>query len=478
MKRIILSIGAVVATAVAVQAQPLFPTGCSFDQALHNKVPKSAPLRTRNYVTTPERVSLKQFCPKPRNQNPYNTCVGWSTAYAANSIIEAIATGSTEQASTTEKAFSPTYVYNQIRQAEGDCMAPAYIHEGMEVLQKGCARMADVPFDCDLEITEDMKVKVAETSTVSPYSIDGYKSLAPYQEFGINEIQAIKRSVADRNPVIVAFKCFDSFMKVGADGIWNGAEDKQYGYHALTIVGYDDKVNGGSFEIMNSWGTGWANKGFVWVSYKDMEKHCAGAYALIWSDKAKTAKLDGKVTTLAADQVLLGGEIKFFRDSDQEMKAVYDPNSRMFRMSEGYHSGTRFRVFVKNDESAYVYVIGADQTQKTFQLFPHADDVSPSLSKDNEVALPSDNAFITMDNTVGKDYICVMYSKKLLNLDEIRAKMEAAPGTFNEKVKAALGARYVDGSDKMDVSKKGIALKAACNKTDILTLIVETEHLK
>ena len=47
-----------------------------------------------------------------------------------------------------------------------------------------------------------------------------------------------------------------------------GGEESEGG-HAMCVIGYDDTVNGGSFRIVNSWGTGWGDNGYFWLSYKD-----------------------------------------------------------------------------------------------------------------------------------------------------------------------------------------------------------------
>ena len=42
--------------------------------------------------------------------------------------------------------------------------------------------------------------------------------------------------------------------------------------HAMLIIGYDDSINGGSFLILNSWGSKemeWADNGKLWVRYSD-----------------------------------------------------------------------------------------------------------------------------------------------------------------------------------------------------------------
>ena len=42
--------------------------------------------------------------------------------------------------------------------------------------------------------------------------------------------------------------------------------------HAMLLVGYDDNKNGGSFLILNSWGSEkqeWGRNGTIWVKYDD-----------------------------------------------------------------------------------------------------------------------------------------------------------------------------------------------------------------
>ena len=34
----------------------------------------------------------------------------------------------------------------------------------------------------------------------------------------------------------------------------------------MLVVGYDDDMN--AFKVVNSWGKGWGNDGFVWIDYK------------------------------------------------------------------------------------------------------------------------------------------------------------------------------------------------------------------
>ena len=48
----------------------------------------------------------------------------------------------------------------------------------------------------------------------------------------------------------------------------------------MVVVGYDDYKNGGSFEVMNSWGPEFGDNGFVWIKYTDVKKYLDEGYVL------------------------------------------------------------------------------------------------------------------------------------------------------------------------------------------------------
>jgi cathepsin K len=45
-----------------------------------------------------------------------------------------------------------------------------------------------------------------------------------------------------------------------------GCLDKIYGAHAMLVGGYSDQFK--AFKLVNSWGAGWGDGGFVWVDYE------------------------------------------------------------------------------------------------------------------------------------------------------------------------------------------------------------------
>lgn len=473
MKRLFSVVILSVWSLVALDAQTVFPTGCAFDESVKDQVPMAPMQLSRNYQALPEQVSLRPYCPSPKSQAPYNTCVGWATAYAGRSILEAVATGNTDRKSIDEKAFSPSYVYNQIR-VEESCQSSAYLHKAGEVLMKqGCARMDDFPFDCESVVDEDA-MKLAAS-----FRINAFLALAPYREFGQNEIDRIKKSISQQHPVAIAFQCYGSFMDLGSDGIWKGvvADDPYHGHHAMVVIGYDEAVNGGSFEIMNSWGARWGDKGFAWVSYADMMKYCEAAYELAGEFEANN--VNANQPSAAGRDYKLSGAIRLTTDTGEDMPADLDRKAGTYRMRRPYKSGTRFRIYVANDGPAFVYVLGADMTQSTFPLFPYKEGISAALTySENEIALPSENAYIKMDNTVGTDYICVLYAKKPIDIEGLRKQIEAAEGTFQQKLQSALGERF-SGENFINYERGGIVgFSAAARQNDVVPVLIEIEHTK
>ena len=50
--------------------------------------------------------------------------------------------------------------------------------------------------------------------------------------------------------------------------------------HALCIIGYDDKQHGGAFRVVNSFGKGWGEGGFCWITYRTMTRFARFGYRI------------------------------------------------------------------------------------------------------------------------------------------------------------------------------------------------------
>ena len=69
---------------------------------------------TKDIVGVASEWSLKRYCPTPQNQGKYQTCLAWSTVYAAGTIIKAQKKHYTGQEEIDRNALSPLFVFDKI----------------------------------------------------------------------------------------------------------------------------------------------------------------------------------------------------------------------------------------------------------------------------------------------------------------------------------------------------------------------------
>ena len=239
----------------------------------------------------------------------------------------------------------------------------------------------------------------------------------------------------------------------------------------MVVVGYDDNQYGGSFQLMNSWGTHWGEDGFTWIRYRDFKHFVKYAYEMIPNPPPQ-------------EPIRLGGELKFIDSNGNRMSATYHPNSHLYKMNKPYRSGTRFNFFIKNAQPAYLYAFGLDAVGKVSTIFPHNSNISAFLGyKNSSIAFPDENSHIRMDNHTGKDYFVVLYSQNKLDIDSIKSSFGASRGSIIQRLGAVLGSGLI-GSDKINFSQnsiefsynssRGVKIK---NSNSIIAVVIEFDHI-
>lgn len=239
---------------LATAQEPQFSTGLEFAPTeAYEQFPKTPKYR----AVLPDRVDLSSRLPSPGDQGNQGSCVAWAVAYAARSYYDGLAAG---QALNPKSAFSPAYIYNQIRSKQSDCLSGSSIEGALNLLKnQGVARLEDFPYsDNNCSRIPSNAVRSSAFSN----AIRGWKSI----KYG--QIETVKGELYRGNPVVVGMNIPDSFQYVRGPAIFSDLNASSRGGHAMTIVGYDDQR--GAFKLLNSWSTSWGDGGYGWVDYDAM----------------------------------------------------------------------------------------------------------------------------------------------------------------------------------------------------------------
>ncbi len=461
MKRLILLLN-ILSISLITFAQKEHGMGLEFDYDEANRVPQQATMLTRGYEILPTSCSLRPYCPTPKNQGQYHNCTAWASAYAAMTTAYAIAYNWSKPQIDNE-VFAPWYTYYMIKDKtdprSANCQkGTAIVHAGELMLNGGIPKKRDYDVECASYVSENGFQK---------YRIDYFKRLfanrqQPITLLSTQDILSVKMAIANSHPVIIGARSFPSIHQ--AKERWIVGNETCSSYHAMCIVAYDDNMYGGSFQIQNSWGTWWGDGGYTWITYNDFAKAIYEAYEIYVKPRSQNISRPNS----------LSGTLRLQLSTGEEMRGTLGTNG-VYKISGEYISGTRYRIYISNNEPAYVYVIGSDLQNNVSKVFPPNDRISPALTyKSNNIAIPDENWFVQMDNTVGKDYVCVLYSAQELDINTIISKIRSGYGSFPEKVSAALSGIIVPASD-VRFSQNSISFSASTNKS-VVALIAEVVH--
>jgi Domain of unknown function (DUF4384)/Papain family cysteine protease len=444
--------------ATSLQAQ----SGLIFDDPAYEQVPTKADVSRGIDTELPQRASLKKYCPAAGDQQYTKTCVGWAVGYAARTILYAQSNHLTNKDSITQRAFSPDFIYRNViwaaRCDTGICFTPA-----LEVLKdKGIVFQSQLK-PCPRRIP-DYLVPQAQ-----PYKIEDLVTLFPLDAPSVLKSTALKKSLAEGNPVVIGAYLPKSFQDLRNDR-WMPTESletylnkNEYG-HAICVVGYDDTIFGGAFEIQNSYGERWGDKGFCWIRYADLAACTKYAFELINNIRP--------VGEMPRDSLM--GDIQLVLADDQPINVALQAAST-YQTLNSYPAYTQFKVVLNNHEPAYLYVFATDETFQMKELFPYRTNISPALTyKANQLVLPK-TAYFTLDEQAGTDIFGMLYSKTPLKLDDLLQKLTRATGSIQERLKQVLGNQLIL-PEHVQYDAQKIRFKSDLHGKAIVPIIVEIPH--
>lgn len=242
-----------------------FKTGCLRETELPVWVKPSPPIQLENRYLR-DAIDFSADFPPILSQGGQGSCTAWSSAYYYKTYQE----WQEHQWDLTleEHRFSPAFVYNQIN---GGTDSGSNISDAFLVFATlGCATLADMPYNddiCTLYPEEEDFVSAMNYRTQDTYAIDIY-----------NDLESLKNVLATGNSVVIGFTIYDSFYDIGQhDYVYavNTFYGDNVGGHAVAACGFDDNKptpdGNGAVKFANSWGAGWGDNGFFWISYEALQ---------------------------------------------------------------------------------------------------------------------------------------------------------------------------------------------------------------
>ena len=406
-----------------------FFRGGELNKEVYEQTEIYEPLADNKKNPLPERVSLLQYAPKRRNQGKQGSCVAWASAYAARTILESRRTGRKPD----QVAFSASFMYNQISIDHNTCQG-SYIKLAMDnMYNQGAVPYKDFAYDqssCTKEPSSMLKRKASD------YKIKGFQRLTEDNQSNSAEMLSIKQNLAKGSPVVIGMMVGGSFMQnmMGKDMWFPTQSDynkRGFGGHAMCVIGYDDFKEGGSFQIMNSWGEKWGKKGVCWVRYSDFKHFNVESYGLYPMGDAK-AKVETRFK----------GSFGLELNAGKKNIAVQQINDFYFETVSRLSSKDKFKVEFTNNIECYTYIFGQETDGSSYVLFPYTAKHSPYCGITGTRLFPRDHS-MQPDATGKKDKIAVLITKEPIDYSVVNKKISSANGsTYEEKVKNALAGQY------------------------------------
>ena len=228
-------------------------------------------------IFIPEKMDWSYNIPPAKSQGTTGSGNAFAIAYYLKSFQESI----TMQSDVNDTLFSPMFAYiNQCRTVS----EPWDIVQTWKAVHRfGCGLWESLPFE-DLDGFMDE----IEIEAYSNYSLsDIVMSKAHQYRMGslivLNDLDQIRMKLT-QGPVLLAINHFNPDLptaSVSGDQNFLVYEDRSDMGHAVLCVGYDNNHFGdGGLKFVNSWGENWAQKGFSWIKYSDLQKILTAAVAI------------------------------------------------------------------------------------------------------------------------------------------------------------------------------------------------------
>jgi hypothetical protein len=232
----------------------------------------------------PNAADLSAKMPLIGNQGSQGSCVGWATAYYLRSYQEGVEANRLPRL--TSELFSPAYIYNQRATANRTVDGGMTMIDALRIAtSQGVSTLATMPYNQRDWQTQPSAAARAEAAR---YLSASYQNVFIGQ--GRANLEAIKQRLATGEAVLLAVPVYSEFFRVTSTNAVidiPASGSAFYGGHAILAVGYDNATR--RVKFVNSWGAGWGQGGYAYLTYAFVQQKAWEAWLLIDRDTTPPA---------------------------------------------------------------------------------------------------------------------------------------------------------------------------------------------
>jgi hypothetical protein len=225
----------------------------------------------------PEVYSLRSYCPLPVMQGDAYVSVGWATSYFQLSTQVNALQGRTDELEKQLTAFDPLYLQATKKTDANWCEQGLTITDAYRLMKRNGNKplMIGPWYHCG----EERNPVQEETEYFRSFAIADWRKV----DFIGKGVNALKQALVAGNPLTCGIPLNPSIIDGSAlkNGVFQfSSSDLALGHHAICIIGYDDTLDGGSFEVAMNYGLHYGDKGFGYIRYSDFSRFVKEAYVI------------------------------------------------------------------------------------------------------------------------------------------------------------------------------------------------------